>query len=186
MARLNQFQEKFLVKGINPNRVQQVQGMAHLEAWDVRRWLIRVFGIGGWSFEVRESVMVSHVSEERESRKSGKPYLAHTVIYRVTGRLTIKDPDGFVMAHYDDAATGDGPNQPSLADAHDLALKTAVSQALKRCAVNLGDQFGLSLYDKGSTDPVVLWQLANPPAAVVADDSEDKVIGSDAEKAVSA
>jgi hypothetical protein len=40
-------------------------------------------------------------------------------------------------------------------DVHDMAIKTAESQALKRCATNLGDQFGLSLYRNGSADPVV-------------------------------
>jgi hypothetical protein len=39
-------------------------------------------------------------------------------------------------------------------------MKTALSQALKRCAVNLGDQFGLSLYNDGSQAPVVLRSLA--------------------------
>lgn len=159
MGTLTDKQIAYLARGIAPGRVAKVQGMAHLEAWDVRRYLIKVFGYGGWDFEVRETEMVSHVAEERQRKSDGKPYTAHTVIYRVTGRLTVKDTTGAVVAVYDDAATGDGPNQPSLADAHDLALKTAVSQALKRCAVNLGDQFGLSLYNKGAVEPVVNWTL---------------------------
>jgi hypothetical protein len=36
-----------------------------------------------------------------------------------------------------------------------MAIKTAETQALKRCAINLGDQFGLSLYRNGSTAPLV-------------------------------
>lgn len=53
-------------------------------------------------------------------------------------------------------------NQPSLGDAHDQAMKTALSQGLKRCAANLGDQFGMSLYNGGSYDAVVLGTLAGP------------------------
>jgi hypothetical protein len=53
-------------------------------------------------------------------------------------------------ASYTEWAAGDATN-PTLADAHDQAIKTAESQAFKRCAVNLGDQFGLSLYKNGST-----------------------------------
>jgi hypothetical protein len=34
-------------------------------------------------------------------------------------------------------------------------VKTAESDALKRAAICLGDQFGLSLYNNGSTAPVV-------------------------------
>jgi hypothetical protein len=36
-----------------------------------------------------------------------------------------------------------------------MALKTAVSGALKRAASNLGDGFGLSLYRGGSMEPLV-------------------------------
>ena len=36
-----------------------------------------------------------------------------------------------------------------------MAIKTAESQAFKRCAINLGDQFGLSLYNNGGTASVV-------------------------------
>jgi len=64
------------------------------------------------------------------------------------------------LGHWHGAAIGDATNQPGLADAHDLALKTADSQALKRAAVNMGDQFGLSLYNNGSFDPVVNRSLA--------------------------
>jgi len=58
-------------------------------------------------------------------------------------------------------------------------MKTALSQAMKRCAVNLGDGFGLSLYNDGSRDAVVCWSAAHPPAgaagrpAIVPDVPED-------------
>ena len=55
----------------------------------------------------------------------------------------------------EDVGTGEAINQPSRGDAHDLALKSAVSGALKRCAKDLGDQYGLGLYDKGSLEPTV-------------------------------
>ena len=53
-------------------------------------------------------------------------------------------------ARYTEWAVGDCKNYPSRGDAHDMAIKTAESQAFKRAAMNLGDQFGLSLYDGGS------------------------------------
>lgn len=65
---------------------------------------------------------------------------------------------------YEDAATGYAQNQ-TRGEAHDLALKSAVSTALKRAATSLGDQFGLSLY-AGTTEPIVRGVLGwNPPAA---------------------
>ena len=36
-----------------------------------------------------------------------------------------------------------------------MAVKTAESDALKRAAINLGTQFGLSLYNNGSLKDVV-------------------------------
>ena len=66
---------------------------------------------------------------------------------------TIFDPDGNPVAVIEDAATGSAQNMPSPADAFDFAIKNAVSYALKRCAKDLGDQFGLSLYNKGQTAP---------------------------------
>jgi hypothetical protein len=54
----------------------------------------------------------------------------------------------------EDGATGSAQNLP-YGDAHDFALKNALSYALKRCAKSLGDQFGLSLYNMGQTEPVV-------------------------------
>ena len=36
-----------------------------------------------------------------------------------------------------------------------MAIKTAETDAFKRAAINLGDQFGLSLYNGGSTSPAV-------------------------------
>lgn len=166
MGQLTDKQREYLGKGISPGRVQKLRGMAHLEAWDVRRYLIRVFGYGGWDFEVLETELV-HASaiDKQKKDKDDNPYTyqAHTVVYRVTGRLIIKDENGFPIAHFDDGAAGDAVNQPSVGEAHDMALKTAMSQAIKRCAVNLGDQFGLSLYNDGDNEPVVKWSLIPNP-----------------------
>jgi recombination DNA repair RAD52 pathway protein len=133
-------QLKELAKPIDPKRVSKDnKGFSHLEAWDVRRRLTEIFGHGGWSTEIRSVDQVS------ESDSNGK----WTVIYRVHGTLVI---DNVI---YEDVAVGGAVNQPSRVDAHDNALKSAASGALKRCAVNLGDQFGLSLYNHGSTKQVV-------------------------------
>jgi hypothetical protein len=160
---LNQEQVNLLLTPLAPGRVRSLSGNSHLEAWDVRRWLLRIFGWGGWDFTVISAEVVS----ERSVWDENNPLKGrHTVVYRVLGRLTIKDPEGNVVAVFEDGAVGDGINQPSLNDAHDFALKTALSQALKRCAVNLGDQFGLSLYSKGSTTAVVGRSIAHSIVSV--------------------
>jgi hypothetical protein len=150
-------QVQLLLSPLHFGRVRELNGNSHLEAWDVRRWLTRIFGFTGWSDEILSCELVHE--QFWPVMDKGKPVPGKnrcTAVYRVTLRLTVKDAHGNVLGFWDDAATGDAVNQASVGDAHDLALKTAVSQALKRCAVNLGDQFGLSLYNKGSIAPVVL------------------------------
>jgi len=134
--------------------------MAHLEAWDVRRTLTRIFGFGGWGDETLE-LTCTHEIQIPPTNPKGRP--RWTVIYRAQVRLNVRTPDGRPLASFDDAASGDSQNQPSLADAHDMAMKTALSQALKRCAVNLGDQLGLSLYRKGDVNAVVGWSVPHMP-----------------------
>lgn len=151
-----------LLEEIPGYRVRQLRGQSHLEAWDVRRTLNRIFGFGGWDLLTKQLAVVAQI-EIPPSQPNGKP--RWTVVYTAEVRLEIKNPDGSIGAVYEDGAAGDSQNQPSLGDAHDQALKTALSQGLKRCVVNLGDQFGLSLYNDGQTRAVVNRTLA-PPADV--------------------
>lgn len=145
--RANQVEQ--LLKGINPSRVgKDGKGFAHLEAWDVRAHLIRIFGFAKWSQELIELEQIFETSIEKDGKTRW------TVAYRATVRLTIYTGD-LEDAVYTEAAVGDSQNNPSRADAHDMAIKTAESQAFKRCAINLGDQFGLSLYNNGGTSSVV-------------------------------
>lgn len=166
--RLSPYQLRMLHGGIHGNRVRNLRGMAHLEAWDVRRQLIRIFGFGGFTIETISLDLVHENGEMRRKKNKqgqeyGDPYMAWTLVYRAQVRLTLLDTAGREIAHYEDGAAGDSVNQPSLGDAHDMAMKTALSQALKRCAVNLGDQFGLSLYNDGSREAVVNYSAAHPP-----------------------
>ena len=138
-----------LLKPIDPARVgTDGKGFAHVEAWDVRRMMNKIFGFAGWSAEVTRMEIVS---EREVQTRQGKP--AWNVIYRAQCVLRIGEQFGDA-ATYTEWAAGDATN-PVLADAHDQAIKTAESQAFKRCAVNLGDQFGLSLYKNGSTAATV-------------------------------
>lgn len=154
-GRLSDDQLRWLLQPLRGDRVFQKDGHHHLTAWDVRRTLTRVFGFGGWDEEVVLSELVHAASEERQKRRGDGTYTAWTVIYRAVIRLTVRDPEGRTVARYEGAATGDAVNQPAVGDAHDLAMKAAHSQALKRAAINLGDGFGLSLYSGGLLDPVV-------------------------------
>jgi len=139
-----------LLKPIDPNRVSKDgKGFSHVEAWDIRRTMNRIFGFANWSSRVD---LMELVSEREVTQRNGKQ--GWNVVYRA--RCTVEVSEGFMSGGgtYTEWAAGDATN-PTLADAHDQAIKTAESQALKRCAMNLGDQFGLSLYHNGSTNATV-------------------------------
>ena len=51
---------------------------------------------------------------------------------------------------------------PQRGESHDMAVKTAESDAIKRAAINLGTQFGLSLYNNGSLKDIVVMTLSSP------------------------
>lgn len=165
---LTREQYDFLIEPIRPDRVQQLRGNSHLEQWDIRRHLIRAFGFGGFDVITKATQLLSQI-EHPPASAGGKP--RWSVVWAAEVRLVIKM--GTDIAVYEDGATGDSQNQPSLGDAHDQALKTALSQALKRCAVNLGDQFGLSLYNGGKSAAVVLRSLVVPGGVTIVGAPED-------------
>jgi hypothetical protein len=134
-----------LLKPISPARVgKDGKGFSHVEAWDIRRTMNQIFGFAEWSAEVIAMEMIYEDSKEVQGKARW------SVAYRAQCRVTVNG------ASYIEWASGDATNYPSRADAHDQAMKTAESQAFKRACVNLGDQFGLSLYKDGSTAPTVV------------------------------
>lgn len=134
------------------------KGFSHVEAYDIRAHLNRLFGFARWDATLESCDLVF----ESESKKGERA--VWTACYRAVMRVSVRAIDGAHLATYSDVATGDAQNMPSRADAHDMACKTAASQALKRAAVNLGDQFGLSLYNKGQLAPIVRATLVGMPS----------------------
>ena len=144
---LNDAQYEQLLKPLNPARVakrsQAGRSLSYLEAWDVKAHLNRIFGFCNWNAEV----LTADLAFEEQNEKG-----QWNVGYKVVLRLTIGQ--GWDGAIYTEAAVGSA-TLPQRGEAHDMAVKTAESDALKRAAINLGTQFGLSLYDNGSLKDVV-------------------------------
>jgi recombination DNA repair RAD52 pathway protein len=145
-----------LMSSLNPSRVaKRSQGgaqLSYLESYDVKATLIRVFGFGGFSADVIDS----RILQVRETAttpghvgKDGKDKTPQ-VIAQATVRLHIPS----LGATYTETAVGHS-QQWDIGEACDMALKTAESDALKRAATYLGTQFGLGLYNQGSTAEVV-------------------------------
>lgn len=152
-------QLKALTGKLNPNRVAQRSAnggggrkLSYLQAWDVRVALIRVFGFGEWS---EENIGTQIVQIERDVPNSK----GSTTNFRVTVQCTVRLTIHQTGAVYTGVAIASQAGA-DIGEVADFAAKTADSDAFKRAAMNLGTQFGLSLYDNGSTDDVVKVVLA--------------------------
>lgn len=153
-----------LLQPINPTRVNERGGRLNVVAADIRAHMNRIFGFGGWSGDLVSppTVAFERVYRKRtESDAAGDPptgqlmlHIGYLATYRLTVSAWLPDVDGVLrrieVATFTESAIGDATmGEGNAGDAHDFAVKTAESQAMKRCAINLGDQFGLSLYRDG-------------------------------------
>lgn len=146
MTYLTSKQVDQLLAPIAPQRVLDLKGLSYVAQQDIRAHMNRIFGFGRWSTRVIETEFIF------EEQNDSKRWIAG---YRATVEVEVFAPDGTFLARYQDShASGNAP-QPQRAEAHALALTTAVSTAFKRACTNLGDQFGLSLYNKGQRTAIV-------------------------------
>jgi len=158
-------QHAVMRKPLNGTRVaKRSQGgkqLSYLESFDVRAHLIRVFGYANFDVETVDTYQVG--TREYDGGTEEKPKAMVECMWFARVRLTVRDRKGRRLARYTDSAIGptSGP-ATMIGEHHDNAAKTAASDAMKRCAINLGTQFGLSLYQDGSTRDVVKGTLVVP------------------------
>lgn len=162
-----------LVAPLNAARVksrsQGGRSLSYLEAWDVKATLVRVFGFGGFSAETTSSEIIK--IETDIPKRSGQGTTAFRVTAMCTVRLTIhgraEDGSREDVIYTDSAVAAQSGADPG--EVADFAVKTASSDALKRCAIHLGTQFGLSLYNDGSVFDVIRVVLEPGQAEVLAE-----------------
>ncbi len=157
---LTEWQEEQLNRDIENEEVRWLdQGrgvsMPFLPVHHYIREANRIFGFGGWE-TITEALAL--VGEWPIFRHGGRDYpdkIGITVAYRAQVRVTVHTEDGprsAVGCGFCSAVAYRQDNElPETCDpsqAHDVALKGAESDALKRALRNWGDRFGLSLYDK--------------------------------------
>lgn len=174
-----------LTSPLSGKRVAKLSGNSYLKAWDVKASLIKVFGFGGFSAEVIESSIVAvreyGAGTTWHTKKDGSAATPQ-VIAKATMRLTIFGigPRGEDVVYTESAI---GANSGfDIGDTMDNALKTASSAALKRCAIYLGTQFGLSLYNDGALDDYVR-RVFTPWQGKVIDDHREAKAGAGAAQA---
>lgn len=171
LAPLTDMQLKQLMTDLNEARVATLEKgratLSYLQAWDVKATLIRVFGFGGFSADALECEIVSIENnvpkvEWKNREKTIIPIeyapdgqiVFGTANFRVSVRVRVQLTIHQLGVTFTEWAAC-SQTGPDLGDVTDFAVKTAESDALKRAATYLGTQFGLSLYDDGSTADVV-------------------------------
>jgi hypothetical protein len=159
---LNARQIAALTAALNPARVETLKkgssSLSYLAAWDVKATLIKVFGFGGFSAEADECEVVRIENNVPKTTGWGENKQTlpiefdpdgqikfGTANFRVSVRVRVKLTIHQLGAVYTEWAAC-SQTGPDLGEVTDFAIKTAESDALKRAAIYLGTQFGLSLY----------------------------------------
>lgn len=124
----------------------------YLEGWHVINEANRIFGFDGWSY----THTLQKVHEGQNSK--GNIEIAYICKCTVTvGGVTRED-------------IGYGSGFAKMAgDAHEGAVKEAVTDALKRCLRTFGNPFGLALYDKSRAN------VSAPPVEYITDEQRDEL-----------
>lgn len=111
--------------------------LAYIEGHHAIREANRIFGFDGWNMYINSL----EKTVEEETTIGVKKLPGVKVGYRA--EVTIKAGD----ISREDVGFGSGTAKSST-DAHELAMKEAVTDGMKRALRTFGDQFGNALYDK--------------------------------------
>ena len=132
---------------------------SYLTGHTVIAQLNRIFGYGGHSWEVTNGP--SPIGGQGRGVDSSTGEILSPVGYVCMGRLTVKTKSGPVSF---DGVGVESLDAVGTFGAHDMAIKGAETDAMKRAARHLGTQFGLSLYFGGTDMPAHFRANAEAPA----------------------
>jgi len=140
-------QKALLEQSLDPKlgafrKADRGRDVSYLEGYQVIAQANRIFGFDGWSYNV-DRVDLTYMND-------GKGLLYSALItVNVDGCGSRQDTGCHPIRNSIDQSgiEKDNVNNP---EQHDLARKSAVTDALKRAFRSFGDQFGNSLYDKDS------------------------------------
>ena len=121
----------------------------YLTGYYVIARLNEVFGQGNWSYSTEE---LTKVFEGEVNGKFATSYIAKVSLETRLNK-EVKTDDSYTArfgstTYFTDYGYGDGTDKYSPGKAHELAVKEAITDGVKRCAKNLGMSLGLALYDK--------------------------------------
>ena len=119
--------------------------LSYIEAWVAIAEANRIFGFDGWSRETTKIERVATTPYQNQKNGNQMISVSYMARVRVTAGGVTREGCGY----------GDGQAKASQAGtAHELALKEAESDAMKRALMTFGNPFGLALYDKTQSNVV--------------------------------
>jgi recombination DNA repair RAD52 pathway protein len=120
------------------SREQAGRQLQYLSGAYIINRLNEVLGHGQWSCQIKEMKLAF---EGKVPQRNGEAYgTSYFAIICLTTNIS------GVNCYYEDVGYGDGTDRTNPGKAHELAVKEAVTDGIKRCAKNLGRSMGLGLY----------------------------------------
>lgn len=162
-GKLTRGQVARLLTPVRGDRLEKKQGLTYVPQQEVRAELIRTFGPGRTDHTMHEPTLLYETRLEKDHiqfPKTGKAPEYWVVAYMVGCTLRAYDYDGFLVYECTEYHAEECAPLPNRGEAHAMALTSAQSYALRRAALNLGDNMGLHLYSGGSTAPLVMNTMA--------------------------
>ena len=133
-TQLRQLKAKLDAKHVRTRKANGID-LHYVEGWHVIAEANRIFGYDAWD---RRTLATSCVS----SSGSGQHHVA-----TYTARVRISVRAGEIIIVREGSGTGEGVGATA-GQAHEIALKSAETDATKRALATFGNPFGLALYDR--------------------------------------
>jgi len=130
-------------------RSQGGRQLSYVEGYHVINEANRIFGFGNWSTDVLDLRCVEATAQNVYNYQ-GREKEGYLIAYTATVRVTVHHEAGD-QAHTD-VGYGEGIEYSNVGQAHESAIKEAVTDAEKRALRHWGNPFGLALYDKDQRD----------------------------------
>jgi DNA recombination protein Rad52 len=148
---LSEAQKKLLSDKLDASHVKPPSANGpkgdYLEGWHVIAEANRIFGFDGWSYDIY-TLTQCHEAFKNEKGNWVVSYIARV---KVNALEVTREDVGYGSGY----ARNPG-------DAHESAVKEAVTDALKRALRTFGNPFGLALYDKTRANVEVVVPEAKP------------------------
>jgi hypothetical protein len=131
-----------------PHLLREKSGKLRLHHAYIRARLTQIFGFNGWG---EQNLGLNKIVDE--SDRHGERLVA----YAAQIRLIIRNDDGSVRNFFDGAGAWGvacpHDRRAIIWEMHSDAMNGASTVALCRAVINLGEQFGLSIYSTNGDDP---------------------------------